>query len=105
MHKELIGKQASLRLPCSMEATELLLDFVDELMEVSGSHASEPHQLQQQMSAAVDALCRPDSPNSRACELVATLTILEESIEISLAHVGADGADTTAEHILNVRES
>ena len=106
MHSELIGQQASFRLPCAVEVTELLLGFIEELLGVSGSEASEPEQLEQQMSAAVSALCDDASTKATERELFATLTILDESIEISLTHGNGEGGIAGAEaHTLTVREA
>jgi hypothetical protein len=59
MHKELIGKEASLSLPCSFDATALVLGFIDELMEVGGGETSDPERLEGELRAAVGAICRP----------------------------------------------
>ena len=106
MHQELIGQEASFRLPCGGEAPELLLSFIEELLEVGGSDADEPERLEEEMRAAVDALCGTTEPSPSERELLATLKILEDCIEVRLSRADGEEAEGADERrILTVREA
>lgn len=91
MHKELIGQEASLTLPCSVDATALLLGFVEELMEVSGSETGEPERLEGDLRAAVAAICRTaDSPGT--LQVVATFAIRDDGVDVRLAGTDQDAS-------------
>ena len=87
MHKELIGQEASLILPCSVDATALLLGFVEELMEVSGSETGEPERLESELRDAVAAICR-NTEGGDSLQVVATFQIRDSQVDVRLACEG-----------------
>lgn len=92
MHKELIGQQALLSMPCTLDATALLLGFIEELMEVSGGETSDPERLEHDLRQAVDAICRHDAVDE-TCNVVAKLAIHDAGVDVHLTcenHVAAD---------------
>lgn len=89
MHKELIGQEASLRLPCSVDATALLLGFVEELMDVSGSETGEPERLESDLREAVAAICS-HAGAADALQVVATFEIHDRSVDVRLACGGPE---------------
>ncbi len=91
MHKKLIGQEASLTLPCSIDATPLLLGFVEELMEVSGSEAGEPERLESDLREALAAICRQANGDD-ASRVAATFEIHDNSVDVRLAYVGPDAS-------------
>lgn len=87
MHKELVGQEASLRLPCNIDVIALLLGFIEELMEVSDSETHEPEALEGELKAAVAAVCGEAAADGAepSCHLAATMTIRDDHVEVHLA--------------------
>ena len=105
MHKELIGQEASLSLPCTVDATALLLGFIKELMEVGGSEASDPDRLEHDLRQAVDAI-RGDECGDAACDVVAIFEIHERGVEVRLSCESHDAADVDInEHVVAALEA
>ncbi len=105
MHKELIGQEASLSLPCTVDSTALLLGFIEELMEVSGAETSEPERLEQDLRQAIDAICRDDE-DAAACHVVATLEIHDSGVDVRLNCERQGTADNgLAEPVVAAREA
>ena len=104
MHDKLVGTEASFKLPCSADATQLLLGFVEEILEVSGSDVNEPERLEDEMKAAVEALCNdPGHPDG---VLQATFNLVDGGIEIRLGRVDGDDPESAgAGHTVTVREA
>ena len=107
MHRELVGQEASLRLPCDIDVTALLLGFIEELMEVSGSETHEPDAFQGELKAAVSAVCGEAAADfaARSCHLVATMTIRDDHVEVHLAckETGSSAVDDA--HVVMAREA
>ena len=101
MHKALIGQEASLRLPCTVDVTALLVSFIDELMEVSGSETDNPERLEEDLKAIIDEVCAHDA----SCDLVVTLTIQDDGVEMHMVcEVGEAPAAGSEARIITVRE-
>ena len=102
MHRELVGQEASLRLPCNIDVTALLLGFIEELMEVSGSETHEPDAFVGELKAAVVAVCGEAAADSvDPCDLVATMTIRDDHVEV---HLACKDAGPSA-HVVAAREA
>lgn len=101
MHKELIGQQASLSLPCSVDAATLLLGFIEELMEVSDAETSEPERLETDLREAVATLCQHGGGNG-ALQVVATFEIHERGVDVRLTRENKDAAelDIVEQHVV-----
>jgi len=95
MHKELVGQEASLSLPCTVDATALLFGFVEELMEVSGDEASDPDALQQDIRTAVDAICAQTA--DEGCDVVATFAIVEDGVDLHLTCENRNNGDSATQ--------
>ena len=105
MHKELIGQEASMRLPCTLDATALLLGFIEELMEVSGGETSDPDRLEHDLRGAVDAICRHDSAEL-ACGVVATLEIHDRGVDVRItAESGGAASAGVSEQLVAALEA
>ena len=92
MHEELIGQEASLSLPSDVEATSLLLGFIEELMEAGNSETEDPEGLENSLKAAIRAIFRHDGV-AEACHLVATFDIHGTGIDVRLTCDTHDAAD------------
>ena len=92
MHKQLIGQEASLTLPCTVDAAALLLGFVEELMEVSGSETGEPERLEVDLRQAVAAICQADD-GTGSVQLAATFEIQDRSVGVRLTCVDHEARD------------
>ena len=92
MHKELIGQEASLSLPCVVDAAPLLLSFIEELMEVDGGESSAPDRLEHDLREAVNAICRHGSVDA-CCSVVAVFEIHDEGVDVHLTCENQDQAD------------
>lgn len=105
MHKELIGQEASLRLPGTVDAAALLLGFIEELMEVSGGGASDADRLEHDLREAVDAL-RGDRCVDTACDVLAIFDIHERGVDVRLTCARPDATDEGAgEHVVAALEA
>lgn len=108
MHKELIGQEASLSLPCTVDATALLLGFIEELMEVSGGKASDPERLEHDLREAVDAIraiCG-DQCVDTTCTVVAIFEIHTRGVHVRLTGENRDAAEfDTHEHVVAALEA
>ena len=102
MHRELIGQQASLSVPCSMDAAALLIEFVSELIEVGGSHAEEPRQLERKIEKALGALCRSGAVGG---QILATFAIGADGVEIRLQRDDAAAPPAVREQVVTAREA
>ena len=107
MHRELVGQEASLRLPCDIDVTALLLAFIGELMEVSGSATHEPDTLEGELKTAVAAVCGEAAADSadRSCRLVATMTIRDDHVEVHLAGEEAGPSAVDEDRVVTAREA
>lgn len=108
MHKELIGQEASLSLPCTVDATALLLGFIEELIEVSGGEASDPDHLEHDLREAVDAIraIRGDECVDTACDVVAIFEIHARGVDVRLTCANQDAADVgTDERVVAALEA
>jgi hypothetical protein len=92
MHKELIGQHASLSLPCSVDATALLLGFIEELMEVSGDETGDPGRLESDLRAAVAAICAHRGENG-VVQVLANIEIHDRGVDVRLTCENPDAAD------------
>ncbi len=105
MHKELIGQDASLNLPGTVDAAALLLGFIEELMGVSGSEASDPDRLEHDLRQAVDAI-RGDECGDAACDVLAIFEIHDRGVDVRLSCEGQDTGDVdTNEHVVAALEA
>jgi hypothetical protein len=105
MHKELIGQEVSLSLPCTVDATALLLGFIEELMEVSGGEASDPDRIEHDLREAVGAI-RGSECADTACDVVAIFEIHDRGVDIHLTCESQDVADAgTNEHVVAALEA
>jgi len=102
MHEELIGQEASLSLPCTVNATSLLLVFIEELMEAGGDEADDPDGLESALEEAVGAIFGHDGV-ADACHVVATFEIHANSIDVRLTCDAHDAADV--QHVVVAREA
>ena len=100
MHEELIGQEASLSLPCTVNATSLLLGFIEELMEAGGDEADDPGGLESALEEAVGAICGHDGV-ADACHVVATFEIHDNHIDVQLTCDTHDAADVR--HVIVAR--
>ncbi len=107
MHKELVGQEASFSLPCNIDVTALLLVFIEELMEVSGSETHEPDAFEGELKAAVAAVCGEAAADSadRSCHLVATMTIRDDHVEVHLACEEAGPSAVDDAQVVTAREA
>ena len=102
MHEELIGQEASLSLPCDVDATALLLGFIEELMEVSGGEAEDPDGLESSLNEAVGAI-RRHQRDADACQVVATFEIHGGGVDVRLT---CDAHDTdNVQQVVVAREA
>ena len=92
MHEEMIGQEASLSLPSDVDATSLLLGFIEELMEAGNSETEDPEGLENSLKAAIGAIFRHDGV-AEACHLVATFDIHDIGIDVRLTCDTHDAAD------------
>ena len=92
MHEEMIGQEASLSLPSDVDATSLLLGFIEELMEAGNSETEDPEGLENSLKAAIGAIFRHDGV-AEACHLVATFDIHDTGIDVRLTCDTHDTAD------------
>ncbi|MCH7825364.1 MAG: hypothetical protein IH849_11215 [Acidobacteria bacterium] len=92
MHEELIGQEASLSLPCDVDATSLLLGFIEELMEAGCSEAEDPEGLENRLKEAVGTIFRHDGVGE-ACHVVATFEIHDNRIDVRLTCDTHDAAN------------
>ncbi len=92
MHEELIGQEASLSLPCDVDATSCSLDFIEELMEAGCSKTADPEGLEYSLKEAVGAIFRHDGV-VEACHVVATFEIHDNGIDVRLTCDTHDAAD------------
>lgn len=83
MHKELIGQEASLSLPSTVDAADVLFGFVEELMDVSDDEARDPDRVKAELSRAIDAL-RSDEAVDGTCNVVARIEIHDAGVEVHL---------------------
>jgi len=105
MHKELIGQEASLSLPCTLDAAPLLLGFVEELMEVSGGEASDPDRLEHDLRQAVDAICNHEAVDE-CCNVVAVFEIHDRGVDVRLTCENQSAADVgIVEQLVAAREA
>lgn len=102
MHEELIGQEASLSLPCDVNATSLLLGFIEELMEASGNEAKDPEGLESALDEAVRKICGHQGVVD-VCHVVATLEIRDGGIDVWLTCGTHDAADLR--HVVVAREA
>ncbi len=102
MHKELIGQEASLSLPCDVDATSLLLGFIEELMEAGNSETEDLEGLENNLKEAVGAIFRHDGVGE-ACHVVATFEIHDNGIDVRLTCDTHDAADVR--HVVVAREA
>jgi hypothetical protein len=103
MHKELIGQEASLRLPCTFEVAALLFGFIEELMEVSGDEPSDTDALEQELQGAVDALCAGGAAER---SVMATFEIGTDAIAVRLTcgNASAQGSGA-AEQVVTAHQA
>ena len=92
MHEEMIGQEASLSLPSDVDATSLLLGFIEELMEAGNSETEDPEGLENSLKAAIGAIFRHDGV-AEVCHLVATFDIHDTGIDVRLTCDTHDAAD------------
>jgi hypothetical protein len=92
MHEEMIGQEASLSLPSDVDATSLLLGFIEELMEAGNSETEDPEGLENSLKAAIGVIFRHDGV-AEACHLVATFDIHDIGIDVRLTCDTHDAAD------------
>ena len=91
MQKELIGQNASLSLPGSVDAATLLLGFIEELMEVSDAETSDPERLETDLREAVAVLCQHGSGDG-ALQVVANFEIHDRGVDVRLTCENHDAA-------------
>ncbi len=105
MHKELIGQEASLSLPCTANATPLLLGFIEELMEVSGSETSDPERLGEELNKALGVLCAALDADPE-CNIVVVFDIRQDSVEVRLSCEDGESPEPgAAEHVVTAHEA
>ncbi len=92
MHEELIGQEASLSLPSDVDATSLVLGFIEELMEAGNSETEDPEGLESSLKAAIGAIFHHDGV-AEACHVVATFDIHDTGIDVRLTCDTHDAAD------------
>jgi len=98
MHKELIGQEAALTLPCNVDATALLMCFIDELMEVSDGETGDPEGLESSIKEAVEAICGQDRVDD-TCHVIATFDITEAGVDV---HLTCDIHQDNVQHVVAV---
>ena len=92
-------------LPCTVDATVLLLGFIEELMEVSGDEVSDSNRLEHDLRGAVDAICRHHSADA-ACSVVASFEIHDRGVDVRLTCETQDAVDAGAsEQVVAVLEA
>lgn len=101
MHKELIGKEASLSLPCSFDATALVLGFIEELMEVGGGETGDPERLEGELRAAVGAICSTEGDNGCG-HVVVRFAIHDRGVDV---HLACENHGDGAEHVIAAHEA
>lgn len=105
MHKELIGQEASLSLPSTIDASEVLFGFIEELMDVSGDEAHAPDRVKEDLSRAIDRM-RADAAVDNSCNVVARLEIHADGVEIHLTCENHDAVRLElAERVVEARKA
>ena len=83
MHKELVGQEALLSLPSTVDAADLLLVFIEELMEVDGGESSDPDRLESELREAIESI-RSHEQSTADCNVVARFDIRGDGVDVRL---------------------
>ena len=94
MDESFVGHEAKFSLPCDDSVVPLLMSFIEELLMVGGSNVEAPDHVEEQIRLAIDEICGrrggaagappADAESGAKGELQATLSIVEEGVEIKL---------------------